>query len=150
MAMLLAALPFGETLADGVRFLVVNAKDGARTTFALADEPKVSCKAGELTIISKGTTFTLSLADVMNYAFSEESTGIATIEKEGTVKLGNGRIVFNGLPAFSMISAYTQDGRLIKENKADANGMAVVDLSQLPKGFVILHSNKTDIKIVNR
>ena len=72
---MLATLPLGGVLADGVRFLVVNAKDGTNTTFALADEPRVSCKSGELTVVSKGTSFALSLAEVASYAFSESLAG---------------------------------------------------------------------------
>lgn len=149
-AMMLAVLPFCETLADGVRYLVVNTKDGTMTTFALADEPKVLCKAGKLEIVSKGTTFSLRLADVNNYAFSKESTGIIEVEKEGNLRMDNGRVVIDGLRAGGLVFVYTQDGRLVKDFKADTDGTAIVDLSDLSKGIVILHSNKTDIKIVNR
>ena len=150
IALMLAALPLCEVLADGVRYLVVNAKDGTMTSFALADEPKVSSNDGKLKIVSKSTTFSLSLAEVRNYAFSENPTGIAEVEKKGNLRMENGHVVFNGLPSGSMVSAYMQDGRLAKDFKADANGTAVVDLSDLPKGIVILHSNKTDIKIINK
>jgi hypothetical protein len=129
---------------------VVNAKDGTKTTFAMADEPKVLCKAGELTIVSKSTTFSLNLADVKNYVFSEESTGIVETMKDGGFKLENGYVILNGLSAGGAVSAYMQDGRLVKECKADANGSAVIDLLGLPKGVIILHSNRTSIKIINR
>ena len=62
----------------------------------------------------------------------------------------NGCVVFSGLNAGSTVSVYQQDGRLIKGCKADANGKAIVELSGLPKGVLIIHSNKTDIKIINR
>ena len=150
IATMLAALPWAECLADGVRFLVVNGKDGTKTTFALADNPKVSCKSGELTIIAGSRTFTLGLADVQNYLFAEEPTGIENIIKDGSVKMENGCVVFRGLNAGSTVSVYLQDGRLIKESKTDADGNAIVDLSNLPKGVLIIHSNKTDIKIINR
>jgi hypothetical protein len=150
IAMMLVSFPFCEALADGVHFLVVSAKDGTKTTFALADEPRVSCKDGKLEIVNKGTTFSLNLADVRNYAFLENSTGIVEVEKERNLRMENGSVVFHDLPSGSMVSAYMQDGRQVKECKADANGTAVVDLSSLPKGIVILHSNKTDIKIINR
>ena len=150
IAMMLAAFPFYETLADGVQYLIVNTKDGTKTTFSLADEPKVSCRAGKLEIVSKGTTFSLSLADVSNYTFSKESTGIIEVEKEGNLRMENGRVIIDGLRAGTLVSAYTQDGRLVKDFKADADGTAIVDLSGLSKGIVILHSNKIDIKIINR
>lgn len=150
VSLVLTMLPLGECLADGVRFLVVNAKDGTKTTFALADEPKVLCKGGELSIISCNSTFSLSLADVLNYSFMTDASGISEVVKDGNVKLENRCVVFGGLSAGSLVSAYLQDGRLIKECKVDAKGLAVVDLSGLPKGIIILHSNKTDIKIINR
>ena len=150
IVLMLAVFPFCEALADGVRFLIVNAKDGTKTTFALSDEPKVSCKSGKLEIFSKGTMFSLSLSDVSNYTFSEESTGIVMHENDKNVKLEGGIVFFNALPAGSIISAFMQDGRLVKKCKADANGTAMVDLSSLPRGILILHSNKTDIKIINR
>ena len=147
---MLAALPWAECLADGVRFLVVNGKDGTKTTFALSDNPKVSCKSGELTVTAGSRTFTLGLADVQNYLFAEESTGIENVIKDGSVKMENGCVVFSGLNAGSIVSVYQQDGRLIKDSKADADGNAIVELSGMPKGVLIIHSNKTDIKIINR
>ncbi len=147
---MLAALPWAECLADGVRFLVVNGKDGTKTTFALSDNPKVSCKSGELTVTAGSRTFTLGLADVQNYLFAEESTGIENVIKDGSVKMENGCVVFSGLNAGSIVSVYQQDGRLIKDSKADAGGNAIVELSGMPKGVLIIHSNKTDIKIINR
>ena len=41
IVMLLSILPCGVYLADGARFLVVNSINGTKTTFALADKPKV-------------------------------------------------------------------------------------------------------------
>ena len=148
---MLAALTSTECLADEVRFLVVNGKDGTNTTFALSDNPKVSCKSGELTVTAGSRTFTLGLADVQNYQFAAESTGIENVIKDdGSVKMENGCVVFSGLNAGSTVSVYQQDGRLIKDSKADADGNAIVELSGMPKGVLIIHSNKTDIKIINR
>jgi hypothetical protein len=150
IATMLATLPLAECLADGVRFLVVNGKDGTKTAFALADTPKVSCKGGDLTVIAGSRTFTLSLADVQNYQFAIESTGIEDVVKDGSVKMENGCAVFSGLNAGGVVSVYLQDGRLLRDCKADDGGNAVVELSSMPKGILIIHSNKTDIKIINR
>ncbi len=150
IAFVLAALPLAESLADGVRFLVVNGKDGTKTTFALADNPKVSCNGGDLTVVAGSRTYTLSLADAQNFQFAVESTGIEEFVKDSGVKQENGCVVFSGLNGGGIVSVYLQDGRLIKDCKADAGGNAVVELSGLPKGILIIHSNKTDIKIINR
>ena len=150
IAMLLSVLPYGVCLADGARFLVVNSKDGTKTTFALADEPKISFVDGELSIVSNSKKFAMNIANVKNYTFAEESTGIGEVIKNGNLKFENGYVVFSGLTVGSKVSAYTQDGRLIKECTANANGTAFIDLSTLPKGIIILHSGKTDIKVENR
>ena len=84
------------------------------------------------------------------YLFEEEPTGIENVMKDGNVKMENGCVAFSGLDAGSAVSVYQQDGRLIKDSKADADGNAIVELSGMPKGVLIIHSNKTDIKIINR
>jgi len=150
IAMMLSALPILGALADGVRLLVVNAKDGTKTTFGLAEEPKISFSNGELNIVSSSQSFSISLADIQNYSFAEESTGIGEVIKDGSAKLDNGFVVFNGLAAGSKVVAYMQDGKLVKESKANSNGTAIIDLSGLPKGILILQTNKTNIKILNR
>lgn len=150
IALMLSLIPFVGTLADGVRFLVVNAKDGTKTTFALADEPKLTLSNGELKIVSSNRTFLINFAEIQNYAFLEESTGIEEVITDGNVKLENGFVVFKGLAGGSVISVYMQNGMLVKESKAGLNGLGVIDLSGLPKGILILQSNKTNIKVINR
>ena len=150
VALMLAAFPMIGMFADGVRFLAVNGKDGTTTEFALADEPKLSFANGELNIVSSSRTFSINLADVQNYAFTEESTGIAEVLKEDKVTLENGFVVLSCLSAGSKVVIYMQDGKMVKESKADDKGSAVVDLSTLPKGVLILQSNKKSIKIINR
>ena len=150
IAMVLSVLPFIGIIADSVRFLVVNAKDGTKTTFGLAEEPKISFSNGELNIVSSSQSFSISLAEIQNYSFADESTGIAEVIKDGSVKLENGFVVFNSLAAGSKVVAFMQDGKLVKESKADSNGLAILDLSGLPKGILILQTNKTTIKIINR
>lgn len=150
ISMVLAMLPMCKCMADGVQFLVVNAKDRTKTTFALADKPKVMCKGGKLSIITNGSLFSMNLADVLSYDFTEDASGIGEVLKDGNVEVGDGYVVFNGLPVDSKVSFFLQNGRLVKECKVDTNGVAIINLSGLPKGIMILHSNKTDIKIINR
>ena len=150
IAIIMTAFPFLGAFADGIQYLILNAKNGTKTEFALAEEPKLSLANGEMTIVSRSRIFSISLADVEKYAFSEQSTSIANIIKEGNFKLDNGFIIFNGLTAGSKVSAYMQDGKLIKEIMSDDKGSAVLDMSILQKGVVIIKSNKTSIKIINR
>lgn len=150
MALLLLAMPLSMSLASNVRFLIVYGKDGTYTSFALAEEPKVTFTGGELCIESSSSTFSMSLADVQNYTFSVESTGISEAIKEGNVKLENGFVVFSGFAEGSRVTVNTLEGKLVSERKTDSEGSAVLDLSGLPKGILLIHSNKTSIKVINR
>lgn len=117
IAMVLSVLPIIGIMADSVRFLVVNAKDGTKTTFGLAEEQKISFSNGELNIVSSSQSFSISLAGIQNYSFAEESTGIAEVIKDGSVKLENGFVVFNSLAAGSKVVAFMQDGKLVKREQ---------------------------------
>jgi hypothetical protein len=150
LTLLLSVLPFRACIADGVRFLIVNGKDGTQTSFALTEEPRISCKDGELVVASHSRTFTLSLDGVRNYLFSDELTGIDEVQTESKIQLTDGHVVFSGLKSGDKVSVFMHDGRLVKESEVDVNGSAVVTLSDLPRGILIVHSNETNIKIINR
>lgn len=143
----LACLPI---MADSAQFLTINGKSNTRVTFALSDEPKISFKDGAMHIVSKLMVFSLNLSEIINYTFSKDPSSIDEISADNDFKLVNGCILFNGLVAGSKIYTYLQDGRLLNECTADNNGNANVDLKSLPKGIVILRSNKMSIKISNK
>jgi len=94
--------------------------------------------------------FSLNLSEIINYTFSKDPSSIDEISADNDFKLVNGCILFNGLVAGSKIYTYLQDGRLLNECTADNNGNANVDLKSLPKGIVILRSNKMSVKISNK
>lgn len=150
IALVLAVLPIVGCQADKARFLVINGKDETKTIFALADNPKILCKSGELIVVAGDRTFKLSLADVQNYQFSCEATGIAGVMENCIIKQEDGSLAFSGLRAGCAVFVCLQDGRLLKECKADDGGNASVELSSLPKGVLIIRYNKSGIKIVNR
>lgn len=146
----LLCLACKPTMADNAQFLTINGKSNTKVTFALSDEPKISFEDGAMHIVSNLMAFSLSLSEITNYTFSEDPSDIAEITADNNFKLANGCILFNGLDAGSKIYTYLQDGRLLNECTADNNGSAVVDLKSMPKGLIILRSNKMSIKISNK
>lgn len=150
LVFLMTVMSITDCQADGVRFLVVNGKNGAKATFALADEPIVKCKDGTLTVDSDKQHFTLNLADVQNYLFSSDGTAIRDVVKEGNVTMEDGLIIFKGLKAGTRIGIYLQDGRMAKECKTDKKGTISISLSELPKGILLLHAGEMNIKIINK
>lgn len=139
-----------RTQGDGYHFFVVKAKDGTSTTFALADEPKITNDNGELTIQGRNSTFKIKLSDVQSFTFLQQTTGIDSKIKDGDVRVTNDCVVFDGLPAGSKVSVYTADGTLVKNFVADGNGTVIIGLPDLPKGILVLHSARTSIKVINK
>lgn len=135
---------------NNVHYLIVNAKDGSKTTFALSNAPVVSCKDGVLSIASNSNLFTLNLDNIHNFTFEQEATAIAEVVCKGKVKLEKDHVLFGSLVPGCKVLAYLQDGQLVKECVADDNGNAIVNLGDMPKGIIILQSNIENIKIINR
>lgn len=121
-----------------------------QASFALADLPKVLLKEGILTITCGSRTYSLNLAEVMNYKFSEDATGLDEIIKNNNNIQSDGIVIFSKLKANDKVSVFLTDGRHVEDIIATSDGVAIIKLSDLPKGVLILHSNKTDIKIINR
>ena len=139
-----------EPQGDGYHFFVVKAKDGTNATFALADEPKITNNNGELTIQGSNSTFKIRLSDVQSFKFLKQTTGINSIIKDEDVRVTNDCVVFDSLSAGSKVSVYMADGTLVKNFVADGNGSLVIGLSELPKGILVLHSARTNIKVINK
>lgn len=139
-----------EPQGDGYHFFVVKAKDGTSTTFALSDEPKITNNNGELTIQGSNSTFKIRLSVVQSFKFLKQTTGIYSIIKDEDVRVINDCVVFDSLPTGSKVSVYMADGTLIKNFVADGNDSLVIGLSELPKGILVLHSARTNIKVINK
>ncbi len=150
IALLLVVFPFVRNEAGSYHYLVVNAKDGTKTTFVLSEKPKITCNNGDLKIVAGYRTFSVKINDLYNYTFSDESTGIVGTRNDSGLAFDNGKLFFSNLKAGSKIMVYSQDGKIVEELSADNEGSAIVNLINLPKGLLIIHSNTTDIKFNNK
>ena len=56
----------------------------------------------------------------------------------------------SGLRAGDVVRIYRVNGTLVKAVKADAQGHAALELSQLPNGIFIIKTPTNSIKIINR
>jgi len=139
-----------KCLADGSSYLTITAKDGTTTSFALANKPKITFSNGNLVIVSNASTFSLSLAQVLKYGFSSDLTGINETLMHNEPVIENGAIIFNGLTPGTKVAIYMSDGRLVVEKKADSHGYVGFNFSTLPKGLIIIQTEKLSWKIVNQ
>ena len=56
----------------------------------------------------------------------------------------------SGLHAGDIVRVFHVNGTLVKTIKADAQGQATLELSQLPNGVYIIRTRNSSIKIMNR
>lgn len=137
------------TMAD--EYLVVHHQDGTQTEFGLATKPIITIQDGNMLVKSRTADFSIAIANVKNYSFSDLTTGIRTLDTnlEKPV-VSNGHVVFSKLQSGNCIQVYAVDGRQIRSYTADATGVIDVDLTTLPKGTYIVGSPASRIKITNK
>ena len=153
---LLPAMSRADDATVTVQYLVVTQKDGSVTKFALSDVPVVSFDGDSIVVTAAGEVLKFDLIGVTGYAFSEENvtTGInsTTVDGGDVTKpfFAVGNAEFSGLKSGSTILVYTIAGKAVTAVKADTEGNATVDLSQLPKGVYIIKTPGKSYKIVNK
>jgi hypothetical protein len=154
--MLLPAMSRADDATVTVQYLVVTQNDGSVTKFALTDVPVVSFDGYSIVVTAAGEVLKFDLIGVTNYAFSEKdvTTGITNTTVDGSdvtkPSFKTGSAGFSGLKSSSTILVYTISGNPVTAVKADVEGSATVDLSQLPKGIYIIKTPGKSYKIVNK
>lgn len=154
--MLLPGMSRADNATVTVQYLVVTQNDGSVTKFALADVPVVSFDGDSIVVTAAGEVLKFDLIGVSGYAFSEEdvTTGINSTTVDGSdatkPSFKAGSAGFSGLKNGSTILVYTITGKAVTAVKADTEGNATVDLSQLPKGIYIIKTPGKSYMIVNK
>lgn len=127
--------------------------------FALTNEPVITYSGNSLVVKSLndslvadlgGTTYYIeerTIADNVTTAINNVTLpGVNTVKPK--LAFGNGTV--SGLRAGDVVRIYRVNGTLVKAVKADAQGHAALELSQLPNGIFIIKTPTNSIKIINR
>lgn len=135
--------------AETVLCMVLTQKDGTVTQFALKDSPVVTYE-GENIIVSCGEQqLSTSLAGISNFKFEETVVDAINLvhQVEPQMAFSFNEAVFSGLKAQSAIRVYTIDGKAVSTAKAGSDGMARIDLGNLPRGIYIIRTSTQSYKI---
>lgn len=144
-------MPF-RTMAT--EYLTIEFKDKSFVTFGMDKQPVISFKDGNLVITDNSNeTKEMVTNQVVRYYFSKQKI-TANIEEERTVAqkpiVLNGHVMYQGLTSSSVVRVFTLNGVEVAHYKADSQGCVDIDVSTMPHGVYIFHSNKNVIKIVNK
>jgi hypothetical protein len=137
--------------------VIVSGSDSV--AFALTDAPVITYEGNNLVVKSLGDSLVADLAGV-RYFFEERSiadnttTAINNVTLPGIGKekpqMGFADGMVSGLRAGDVVRVYRINGTLVKTVKADTQGHAALELSQLPNGVYIIKTPNNSIKIINR
>jgi len=151
MALLaLLLLPGALWAANGTgQQLVLTQAGGNVTKFALADNPIITYSGNDIVVTCGDHVLQTSMANITSVSFEKgSSSGIQELRnQEVNPTFSFNTASFEGLQTGSRIMVFTIDGKMISTVKADAEGKAHIDMSNLPSGVYILHAPNKSFKI---
>ena len=120
--------------------------DGSKTDIVLTDDLVLSFSETHLLAKAAGVEVEVPKADLLKITHSGDS-GVTEVEGNDTSFAFNGNaLIFNGLPAGSIIEVYSMAGQLVLSEQAE--GEVTVSLSDLAAGAYVVKANQTSYKIL--
>ena len=132
--------------------LVVWAKDGTKTYFDLAENPKTTFKDNDLVITSESMTVNYPLEQVLRYTYELVSTGIESISLEKTVRISQrgDALTLENLKPGTAVSLYTVDGKCVMTHTIGDSRSVTISLSDRPSGVYIVKASNVTYKMLKR
>lgn len=93
--------------------------------------------------------FDLSNNYTMYYTKEKTPTSIISAIANSDFSKSGEIVTINALNANETVSVFSANGAKVAEAPADANGVAVIDLSSLPKGVIVMKSIGASFKIAH-
>ena len=132
--------------------LVVWAKDGTKTYFDLAENPKTTFNDNDLVITSESMSISYPLDQVLRYTYELSTTGIENISQEKAVRISrrSDALTLENLKPGTTVSLYTVDGKLVMAHAAGNSRSVTISLSDRPSGVYIVKANDVTCKMLKR
>ena len=154
------AMPSAMMAADGetidVQYLVIQQNDGTEDKFALTDYPEITFSQDTLVVTTADRVFEVALADFDSYSIAtvkeDSSTSIGSVQQSAPAApaFSYGKAEFSGLKSGTTVTACNINGQVVATIVADADGIAKLNMSALPKGVIILRAPGKSIKLINK
>jgi len=133
--------------------LVMWTREGPKITFAFADKPKVTIDGKVFKVVTAATSMDCRARDMDKFTIEEGSTE-SEIKAPQTalpqVDMQPGQLLLTGCPARSTVEIVTADGKTADSRMTDDEGRLVVNTAKYGKGVIIVKTETTSLKIVNK
>lgn len=149
---MLAAFFVSTTTYAQTQRLVVWHKDGQKTYYDLAENPKTTFSESDIVITTSSITISYPLDQVLRYTYDLQTSGIENVNLTKPVRvLQNGNeIVFENLKTNANIQVFSTEGKLLATQVADGRRTITVSLASYPAGVYIVKANGATYKMMKR
>lgn len=152
VALLVGGFALSASAATSLTHLIVNFKNGSKTSFVLADKPVVKFDDKKINIKADIIMADYAMAEVRNFVFGDVSEAtIAEVASDNEIRyvfVNPDEFVAAGLSAGDCMTVASVNGVVVMTGVADNDGSVTLDLSSLPHGvYVVTAPNKQAIKI---
>lgn len=93
------------------------------------------------------TAFVLDKEYSITYTTEETPTAVKAAVAEANAKMNNGVAMISGLKAGTSVCIFAANGAQVASAVADNSGIAVINLSAMPKGIVIIKAGDASFKL---
>ena len=136
-----AALGEASTWAAGYRLMVINKTSGEPATISISPEMSTTFADGNMVLTSADGKTEIPMTDVKSWNYAPGTTdGIADAVAAPDITVEPGRVVLDRLPAGSIVSIVSVDGRTVARTAAEGSHEVLLDTLQ-PGVYVISYNN---------
>lgn len=139
-AFVLLLLSSAPLLAEDKNALIILLKDGTSTTVLLDELPVATLSEGRLKVSSPGLSLELPRTKVARFVYAYVDPTELNAHKMGIPgsSLVDGVLSLSGLQPGAVVCLYFDNGRLLDEVAAPADGRVNISLSAYPSGVYML------------
>lgn len=154
MAVMLMAAAMSTVRAQetGGTALKVHMKTGAPQLFMLASEPVITFEGTECRIVSAELDARYDMSEIDHAEIVAQPASVEEqLKDQLVVDLTNpGQIIIRGMTPGAEVFVVNLAGVVLRRAGADADGTALIDVSDLPAALYIVSSKDTTFKYIKR
>ncbi len=142
-------LPLLAVTSRAEQALVVYTSEGRAAVFVLSGEPRITCSAEEVTVVSDGESVSYALSALDRFALEDvDLTGIAQEPTASPVfRVGADGLRCEGLAPGQRVQVYDLGGRLVRQSVANVDGSVSLPMS---RGTYVIKAGNQTFKTLKR
>ncbi len=149
--LLLSFLVLTVANAEVTTNLIICAKDGTKTEYALTEKPVITFSKTNLIISTKSVNVSYPLDDFSHFAYeSRNITSVEDVLGSSSFNFSGDKLLFTNLKIDTYLYLYNLDGALLISKHLVKNNNHAVSLSELQPGTYVVKVNKSAYKIIKR